>query len=223
MALVLFDLDNTLLAGDSDYLWGEFLGEKGIVDQQLYAAENERFYQEYKDGNLDILEFLAFSLKPLSLHSMEELQTLHQQFMQEKILPIVSKDAKMLVDMHAKRGDDLVVITATNAFVTAPIVAHFGITNLIATDPEIKDNRYTGKVDGIPCFREGKVEKLNKWLQAHEMNLGNAWFYSDSHNDLPLLEAVTHPIPVDPDDKLAAVAKEKGWPVLYLHHAAPSA
>jgi HAD superfamily hydrolase (TIGR01490 family) len=223
MALVLFDLDNTLLAGDSDYLWGEFLGEKKIVDPDYYTTENERFYQEYQDGNLDILEFLEFSLKPLATHSMEELQVLHQQYMKEKIIPIITRDAQFLVDMHAKRGDSLVIITATNSFITAPIARHFGIPNLIATEPEIKDGQYSGKVAGIPCFREGKVEKLKKWLEEQDMNLGNSWFYSDSHNDLPLLEAVTHPIPVDPDNKLSASAAERGWPVLYLHHAAPSA
>ncbi len=223
MALVLFDLDNTLLAGDSDYLWGEFLGEQGLVDPTFYTAENARFYQEYKDGTLDIFEFLEFSLKPLAEHSMQELQALHRQFMMQKIQPIISDDARLLVDMHRKRGDDLAIITATNSFVTSPIARHFGVSDLIATEPEIRDNHYTGKVAGIPCFREGKVQRLNEWLKTRNLNLGNSWFYSDSHNDLPLLERVTHPIPVDPDASLAATAEEKGWPVLYLHHAPPSA
>lgn len=222
MALVLFDLDNTLLAGDSDYLWGVFLGEKGLVDPDFYASENQRFYQDYKDGVLDILKFLEFSLKPLAEHSMDDLKTLHRQFMTEKIHPIVSDDARLLVDMHRKRGDDLVIITATNSFITAPIALDFGIPSLIATEPEIQNNRYTGKVAGTPCFREGKVRRLNDWLKTGNLNLDNAWFYSDSHNDLPLLERVTHPIPVDPDATLAATAEEKGWPVLYLHHAPPS-
>ena len=223
MALVLFDLDNTLLAGDSDYLWGQFLGEKGLVDPAFYSAENERFYQEYKDGELDIFEFLKFSLKPLAEHSMNELQNLHQQFMEEKIHPIVSEDALLLVDKHRKRGDDLAIITATNSFVTAPIARQFGIRNLIATEPEIRNNRYTGRVSDTPCFREGKVKRLNDWLKSRDLNLGDSWFYSDSHNDLALLEQVTHPIPVDPDVTLAAVAREKGWPILYLHHAPPPA
>ncbi len=222
MALVLFDLDNTLLAGDSDYLWGEFLGEQGLVDPDYYAAENERFYREYKEGKLDIFEFLNFSLKPLSEHSMEELQELHRRFMEEKIRPLITRDAKMLVDMHRMRGDKLLIITATNAFVTAPIAAAFGIDNLLATEPEIVDGRYTGRVAGTPCFREGKVERLEAWLRDHDHSLGNAWFYSDSHNDLPLLEKVTHPIPVDPDEELSRVAEERGWPVLYLHKHAPS-
>ncbi len=222
MALVLFDLDNTLLAGDSDYLWGVFLGEQGLVDPDYYAAENERFYREYKEGKLDIFEFLAFSLKPLSERSMEELRELHRRFMEEKIQPIITRDAKMLVDMHRQRGDELLIITATNAFVTAPIAAAFGIQHLLATEPEIVDGRYTGKVAGTPCFREGKVKRLEAWLADHDHNLGNAWFYSDSHNDLPLLEKVTHPIPVDPDEELSRVAEERGWPVLYLHKNAPS-
>jgi len=222
MALVLFDLDNTLLAGDSDYLWGAFLGEQGLVDPDYYAAENERFYREYKEGKLDIFEFLAFSLKPLSERSMEELRELHRRFMEEKIQPIITRDAKMLVDMHRQRGDELLIITATNAFVTAPIAAAFGIQHLLATEPEIIDGRYTGKVAGTPCFREGKVKRLEAWLADHGHNLGNTWFYSDSHNDLPLLERVTHPIPVDPDEELSRVAEERGWPVLYLHKNAPS-
>ncbi|BAO43735.1 histidinol-phosphatase [Thiolapillus brandeum] len=219
MALVLFDLDNTLLAGDSDYLWGQFLGEQGLVDKDFHAAENERFYREYQEGNLDILEFLAFSLKPLSERPMDELQVLHRQFMKDKIDPIITPEARMLVDMHRRRGDQLLIITATNAFVTAPIAAAFGIDELIATEPEIRDGRYTGRVAGVPCFREGKVERLQAWLQEHDQNLGNAWFYSDSHNDLPLLEKVTHPIPVDPDEALSRVAEARGWPVLNLHHA----
>ena len=222
MALVLFDLDNTLLAGDSDYLWGQFLGEQGLVDKDFYEAENERFYREYQEGRLDIFEFLAFSLKPLSQRPLQELQQLHRQFMEDKILPIITPDAKMLVEMHRKRGDDLLIITATNAFVTAPIAATFGIDQLIATEPEIRNGRYTGRVAGTPCFREGKVKRLEAWLQEHDQNLGNAWFYSDSHNDLPLLEKVTHPIPVDPDEALSRVAKDRGWPVLYLHHAPPA-
>ncbi|WP_456418171.1 histidinol-phosphatase [Thiolapillus sp.] len=223
MALALFDLDNTLLAGDSDYLWGQFLGEKGLVDPVFYSAENERFYQEYKEGKLDIFEFLEFSLKPLAAHSMDVLQDLHRQFMKEKIHPIISEDAQALVDRHRKRGDELAIITATNSFVTAPIARQFGIPNLIATEPEIHDNRYTGKVSGTPCFREGKVKRLRDWLKKRKLRLDNAWFYSDSHNDLPLLEQVTHPVAVDPDATLAALAREKGWPVLYLHHAPPSA
>ncbi len=221
MALALFDLDNTLLAGDSDYLWGVFLAEKGVVDRDHYERENERFYQEYKEGRLDIMEFLTFSLRPLAENDPRQLRAWREEFLAEKIDPLITEDARLLVEMHRKRGDTLVVITATNAFVTAPIVERFGIPNLIATEPELEDGRFTGRVEGIPCFREGKVKRLKAWLEGREERLENAWFYSDSHNDLPLLELVSHPMAVDPDPALETVAAERGWPVLYLHKDAP--
>ena len=223
MALALFDLDNTLLAGDSDYLWGVFLGEEGVVDPAYYARENERFYQEYREGRLDIFEFLEFSLAPLAQHSMQELQTLHQRFMQTKIEPLIQDAALELVDKHRQRGDQLLVITATNAFVTRPIVERFGIQQLIATEPEQIAGRYTGRVAGIPAFREGKVKRLENWLQQHRMNLQDSWFYSDSHNDLPLLERVDHPVAVDPDTTLEQLAIQRNWPILRLHNHAASA
>ncbi len=222
MALALFDLDNTLLAGDSDYLWGVFLAERGVVDRDVYERENERFYQEYKEGRLDIMEFLAFSLRPLAENDPEQLRAWREAFLAEKIEPLITENARLLVDMHRKRGDTLAVITATNAFVTAPIAERFGIPNLIATDPEVVDGRFTGRVAGTPCFREGKVKRLKAWLEGREERLENAWFYSDSHNDLPLLELVSHPMPVDPDPTLETVAADRGWPVLYLHKTAPS-
>ena len=221
MALALFDLDNTLLAGDSDYLWGVFLSEKGVVDRDTYERENERFYEEYKEGRLDIMEFLAFSLRPLAENDPAQLRAWREEFLREKIDPIITEDARLLVEMHRKRGDTLAVITATNAFVTAPIVERFGVPHLIATEPEMVEGRYTGRVEGIPCFREGKVKRLQAWLAGRDESLENAWFYSDSHNDLPLLERVSHPMPVDPDPALETVAAEKGWPVLYLHKEAP--
>ncbi|HHH13922.1 MAG TPA: HAD family hydrolase [Thiolapillus brandeum] len=221
MALALFDLDNTLLAGDSDYLWGVFLSEKGVVDRDTYERENERFYEEYKEGRLDIMEFLTFSLRPLAENDPAQLHAWREEFLREKIDPILTEDARLLVEMHRKRGDTLAVITATNAFVTAPIVERFGVPNLIATEPEMAEGRYTGRVRGIPCFREGKVKRLKAWLAGRDESLENAWFYSDSHNDLPLLELVSHPMPVDPDPALETVAAEKGWPVLYLHKDAP--
>ncbi len=217
MALALFDLDNTLLAGDSDYLWGVFLAEQGIVDKDFYERENQRFYQEYKDGKLDIFEFLAFSLKPLADNRLSDLQRWHAGFMQEKILPLISEQAMDLVEKHRLAGDTLLVITATNAFVTAPIVKQFGIEHLIATEPEIIDGRYTGRVAGIPCYQEGKVKRLSHWLAQHNASTDDAWFYSDSHNDLPLLRKVDHPVAVDPDDILADAAADAGWPVISLH------
>ena len=221
MALALFDLDNTLLAGDSDYLWGVFLSEKGVVDRDTYERENERFYEEYKEGRLDIMEFLAFSLRPLAENDPAQLHAWREEFLREKIDPIITEDARLLVEMHRKRSDTLAVITATNAFVTAPIVERFGVPHLIATEPEMVEGRYTGRVRGIPCFREGKVKRLQAWLAGRDESLEDAWFYSDSHNDLPLLERVSHPMPVDPDPALETVAAEKGWPVLYLHKEAP--
>lgn len=216
MPLAIFDLDNTLLAGDSDYLWGQFLGELGVVDRAGYERENERFYQEYREGRLDIMAFLAFSLKPLSEHPQEQLNAWHARFMQEKIEPLITAASERLVENHRNAGDTLMIITATNAFVTAPIAARLGIPHLIATEPERHDGRYTGRVSGTPSFREGKVSRLRDWLSQHQQTLDDAWFYSDSHNDLPLLELVSHPVAVDPDQALAAHAKERGWPVISL-------
>ena len=221
MALALFDLDNTLLAGDSDYLWGVFLGEKGVVDPQYYEKKNEQFYDDYKKGRLDIMEFLRFSLRPLAENDPVSLRSWREDFLKKKIEPLITEDARLLVEMHRKRGDTLVVITATNSFVTAPIVERFNIPNLIATEPERRDGRFTGGVEGIPCFQEGKVKRLQQWLAGRDESLDDAWFYSDSHNDLPLLELVSHPLPVDPDPALETIAAEKGWPVLYLHKDAP--
>ena len=223
MPLAIFDLDNTLLAGDSDYLWGQFLGELGIVDRSSYERENERFYQEYREGRLDIMAFLAFSLKPLSEHPVEELDAWHAQFMRDKIEPLITAASKRLVAQHRAAGDTLMIITATNAFVTAPIAQRLGIANLIATDPEKADGRYTGRVAGIPSFREGKVNRLRDWLSQENESLDGAWFYSDSHNDLPLLELVSHPVAVDPDPALAAHARQRGWPVISLLDDQPAA
>jgi len=216
MPLALFDLDNTLLAGDSDYLWGVFLVQRAIVDGDYYERENSRFYAEYKAGKLDIYEFLRFSLRPLRDNDPALLEQLRETFLRDKIEPIIPEASRRLVDKHRRAGDELVVITATNAFVTAPIVRQFGIEHLIATEPEVIEGRYTGNVAGEPCFREGKVNRLSRWLQEHAMDLRDSWFYSDSHNDLPLLERVTHPVAVDPDEILDEVARSRGWPVISL-------
>lgn len=218
MALALFDLDNTLLAGDSDYLWGVFLAEKGIVNRDYYEQENQRFYDEYKQGTLDIFEFLTFSLKPLADNDPAVLAALQQQFLDEKIRPLMSPASFELIEKHKSAGDTLVVITATNSFVTAPIVNAFGIENLIATEPEKIDHRYTGKVAGIPCFQDGKVKRLEAWMAEHKLNLQDSWFYSDSHNDIPLLKQVDNPVAVDPDEALHELATRQGWPVISLRH-----
>lgn len=216
MTLAIFDLDNTLLAGDSDFLWGQYLVSHNVVDADTYERENQRFYEEYREGNLDIFEFLAFSLKPLAEHSLEELYSWRYDFVKTVIEPIIPQAARDLVDRHRQQGDTLLVITATNRFVTEPIVQLFGIDNLLATDPELNNHGYTGKVAGTPCFQEGKVERLNAWLQETGHDLTNSWFYSDSHNDLPLLKLVENPVAVDPDDILNDFASETGWPIISL-------
>ncbi|MDH5472703.1 MAG: HAD-IB family hydrolase [Gammaproteobacteria bacterium] len=218
MALALFDLDNTLLSGDSDYLWGCFLAEKGLVARDYYERENQRFYDEYKRGTLDIFEFLAFSLKPLADNEPDVLSRLQQQFLDEKIRPLMSPASFELIDKHKQANDTLVVITATNSFVTRPIVKAFGIENLLATEPEIINSRYTGKVDGTPCFQEGKVTRLTSWMQEHHLNLQGSWFYSDSHNDIPLLKQVDNPVAVDPDEQLHELAIAENWPIISLRH-----
>jgi len=217
MTLAIFDLDNTLICGDSDYLWGQYLVEKGVVDGESYERSNQRFYDEYKRGELDIHEFLQFSLRPLSEHDMQTLNDWHQEFMQLKILPLITEASRQLVASHARRGDTLLIITATNQFVTAPIAKEFGITNLLATTPEQVNGRYTGRVEGTPCFQTGKVERLHIWLAEHGHTMENSWFYSDSHNDMALLQEVTHPVVVDPDENLRQTATQKGWPVISLH------
>ncbi|HZM47741.1 MAG TPA: HAD family hydrolase [Burkholderiales bacterium] len=215
--LALFDLDNTLLAGDSDFEWAQFLIEQGVLDREVYEARNQAFYEQYKAGMLDIREFLDFQLKPLSRHPRTVLDAWHREFMSRKILPIMRPAARALVARHA--GDLRVLISATNTFVTGPIAAAFGIPELIATEPEERGGEFTGAVSGTPCFREGKVERLETWLAARGRTLASfseSWFYSDSLNDLPLLSRVTHPVAVDPDETLRAHAERLGWPVISL-------
>ena len=216
MALAIFDLDNTLLAGDSDYLWGQFLIKEGIVDKDHYEKENQRFYDEYKAGTLDIYEFLAFSLKPLSENETEKLHQLRQIFIDQEIQKILLPKAFELIKSHEDKNDTLMIITATNRFVTEPIAKLLGIDYLLATDPEIENGRYTGKVAGIPCFQDGKVKRLEAWLKTENISMEGSWFYSDSHNDLPLLKQVENPVAVDADDQLTTFAKEQNWPIITL-------
>ncbi|TDX99369.1 histidinol-phosphatase [Thiohalophilus thiocyanatoxydans] len=222
MALAIFDLDNTLLDGDSDYLWGRFLVAQGRVDGDSYERENHRFYEEYRRGQLDIQEFLAFSLKPLSEIPPPELAELHRRFMEQAIRPRITAPARELLARHRAEGDFLLIITATNRFITAPIAEELGVDDLLATDPEQIAGRYTGRVSGIPCFREGKVERLEQWLKQTGQNLADSWFYSDSRNDLPLLERVTRPVAVDPDETLADHAAARGWPIISLRESSGS-
>ncbi len=220
MPLALFDLDNTLLAGDSDYLWGQFLVERGLVDRDHYERENERFYRDYREGCLDIRAFLRFALAPLAAHPVPDLHAWREAFLTEKIDPIILGQARALVERHRAAGDLLLLITATNAFVTAPIAERFGIPHLIATEPEQADGRYTGEVAGTPAFREGKVQRLEAWLRQTGEGLAGSSFYSDSHNDIPLLQRVDHPVAVDPDPELRRHAEGLGWPVISLRPTA---
>ena len=216
MALIIFDLDNTLLAGDSDYEWGQFLVDKKLVDKKEYEAANILFYEDYKNGTLDIIKYSAFSFKPLSVRTMEELEVLHKEFMQTVILPLISDKARKLVNDHRKNGDTLLIITATNSFITRPIAKEFGIENILATEPKIVDGRYTTDVEGTPCFQEGKITRLNEWLKDKEHSLQSSLFYSDSHNDISLLEVVDTAIAVDPDEKLEEIAQQRSWKIISL-------
>ena len=216
MSLAIFDLDNTLLAGDSDYLWGVFLADAGLVDRDFYERENERFYREYREGRLDIFEFLRFSLEPLSEHDLERLHELRRRFIEQHIDPIILPAGRRLIESHKAKGDTPLIITATNAFVTAPIAERLEIPHLLATEPQMEDGRYTGEVAGTPCFQDGKVTRLDQWLEQRHETLEASWFYSDSHNDIPLLEKVEHPVAVDPDGSLRQHAGERGWKIISL-------
>lgn len=217
MTLALFDLDNTLLAGDSDYAWGQFMVNKGMVDREHYERTNRAFHEQYKRGTLDIHAFSAFAFQPLSERGMEELAALHREFMATVIMPMITDKARALVEEHRRQGHTLVVVTATNSFITRPIVEQgFGIPHLLATEPKIVDGRYACEIEGVPCFREGKVTRLHQWLEDRQETLAGSHFYSDSHNDLPLLELVDHPVVVDPDPILHATAQARGWPIISL-------
>lgn len=219
MNLALFDLDNTLLAGDSDYNWSSFLIEEGLLDAKTHHERNEQFYLDYKNGDLDIYKFLEFQLKPLSQYPRAFLDELHKKYMQRTIKPMMTAKAQALVDQHKAQGDLCLVITATNSFVTRPIANAYGIEHLIGTDPEEADGEFTGGVAGVPSFQEGKVTRLNQWLESRGQQLSDfpvSYFYSDSHNDLPLMKLVTHPVAVDADVTLRAYAEQQGWPQISL-------
>ncbi len=216
MPLALFDLDNTLLSGDSDYEWGQFLVENNLVDASAYEQANQKFYQQYKEGTLDIHEFSAFSFSFLASQDQQTLNTLQQQFMQQKITPLIGDKARALVDKHKQQGDTLIIITATNSFITRPIATAFGIKHLIATEPKIINGKFTTEIAGTPCFQEGKVTRLAQWLNKHKETLRGSVFYSDSHNDLPLLEIADTPVAVDPDETLRQIAHKRNWKILSL-------
>ncbi len=219
MNLALFDLDNTILAGDSDYNWSRFLIQEGYLDGAIHAEKNEKFYADYKAGTLDIFAFVEFQFKPLARNPRTVLNQLLKKYVEEVIKPMITEKARALVKRHQDEGDLIIVITATNSFITKPIAELFGIENLIGTDPEEKEGEFTGKVSGLPSFKEGKVTRLEAWLKGKNLSLAsfeNSYFYSDSHNDLPLMQKVTHPVAVDSDDVLSEYAKSKGWPQISL-------
>lgn len=216
MNLAIFDLDNTLIAGDSDHAWGEFLVNKNLVDSQWYKAQNDKFYADYCAGQLNIIAYSEFVFSFLAQHDTAYLQQLHQQFMSEVIRPIMLPKAQALIAEHRDAGDELLIITATNRFITQAIGEAFGIPQVLATEPEKVDGRYTGKVLGVPCYKEGKITRYQAWLAQQNKRFDKVTFYSDSHNDLPLLSIVDVPVVVDADAKLLAHAQEKGWQILSL-------
>jgi HAD superfamily hydrolase (TIGR01490 family) len=219
MKLVLFDLDNTLLSDDSDFQWAQFLITKGVLDREVYEARNQNFYDQYKAGTLDIFEFLDFQLAPLARHAREVLDAWHREYMSTVIRPVITDKARALVNQHLADDSIVAIVTATNVFVTGPIALEFNIPHLIGTVPAQEGGRFTGKPRGTPAFREGKIERVNAWLESMGLWWGafeSTHFYSDSRNDLPLLELVSHPVAVDPDDTLRKHAEEKGWPIISL-------
>ena len=220
MNLALFDLDNTLLAIDSDHAWGRFLVARGIVDSAEFDRRNDYFYERYKAGTLDIHEYLLFALAPLARRPRAELDAWHADFMEAVIRPAIGRKARDLVRKHLDAGDLACCVTATNAFVTAPIAREFGIPHLIACDLEEHDGVFTGRPRGIPSFQDGKIVRVEGWLATMGKRIAEfpqSWFYSDSHNDVPLLERVSNPVAVDPDDTLHDLAVARGWPVMRLH------
>jgi len=216
--LALFDLDNTLLRGDSDHAWGEFLISKNLVNEKEHRDKNNYFYDQYKQGRLDIHDYVAFTLEPILHLESDQRNSLHEEFMQHAINPIVLKKGLELVKQHRDAGDYCIIITATNEFITTPIASLFEVDLLLSTDLEMVDGKYTGKINGTPCYQEGKVTKFKSWLQSEnkELTLSNAVFYSDSINDLPLLAEVSTAIAVDPDLQLRAAAEAEGWKILSL-------
>ena len=216
MSIALFDLDYTLIGFDSDHAWGEYLGLRGKVDAKEYSAKNDQFYADYREGKLVMADFLRFSLEPIGRLPLAELKALRDDFMREQGLAQVLPKALELVRLHKSRGDRTAIVTATNRFVTELFAEAFGVDHLMATEILWKDGRPTGEPVGTPCFREGKIEHVQTWLNSFGGSLKDCSFYSDSRNDLALLQAVGRPVAVDPDSTLLAAARERGWTVLSL-------
>jgi HAD superfamily hydrolase (TIGR01490 family) len=216
MKLAIFDLDNTLIGGDSDLLWGEYLCEHGYVDGENYQRRHQKYYNDYLAGTLDIRQFLEFQLHPLAGVPLALLLERRQRFLDEKIRPVILDQAVKLIAGHRQQNHVLLIITATNRFLTEPIAELFGVHYLIASEAEIKDGRYTGKPQGVPSYAAGKVTRLNAWLAEYGEQPEESWCYSDSHNDLPLLRIVDHPVAVDPDEILRDEAGKRGWLIISL-------
>ena len=219
MNLAIFDLDNTLLKGDSDYNWALFLIKKGLIEKEAFEKKNEQFFQDYQAGNLDVYEYCGFQFGVLKNNKRDVIEALRDQYLDEVILPMIPKKAYELVESHRQKGDRLLIITATNSFITKPIGKIFGIPDLIGTDPEEIDGKFTGKIAGMPSFQEGKIQRLEAWLGLQGLTLKSfkkTFFYSDSRNDIPLLERVTHPVATNPDAALMEKAKIQGWPTINL-------
>lgn len=216
MALAIFDLDHTLLDGDSDQLWGPFLAEKAGLDPESHIRRSQQFYQDYLDGALDIETFMEFALQPLSKIEMSTLEIWRQEYVENIIRPLILPKAVELIAKHRSQGDTLMIITATNRFITEPIAKLFDIPNLLATQPEVKNGQFTGRYVGIPTFREGKVTVLREWIELNSSTLEGSFFYSDSANDIPLLEVVDNPVATNPDASLREHAVAKNWPILLL-------
>ena len=226
MRLALFDLDNTLLAGDSDHAWGQYLIKHGLVDSEQHGKANDAFYADYQNGTLDIHAYVRFTLSPVMSKTLTELGKMHEEFMSEFIDPIILPKAIKLVEQHRAAGDLIVIITATNSFITRPIAERFGVDLLLGTDLAIHGNHFTGDILGTPCFQHGKVAKLKSWLlgeaalnlNASDLRIADSIFYTDSFNDLPLLEQVADPVVVDGDPKLQYEAHQRNWRQISLRN-----
>ncbi|MDG2461251.1 MAG: HAD-IB family hydrolase [Luminiphilus sp.] len=218
MALAIFDLDNTLLDGDSDHRWGEFLCQRGMVTADDFAQQNDRFYADYQAGTLDMTAYLTFVLAPLAGRSHDEVAALQRQFISDCIEPMLLDKAFALINQHRIAGDILLLMTATHAVVAEPVAARLGFQHWLGSGVSLEENGYTGKPEGLPCFQEGKISHLHAWRAKRDTtpDLSDTWFYSDSHNDLPLLSRVGHPVAVDPDATLLQHAEQESWPIISL-------
>jgi HAD superfamily hydrolase (TIGR01490 family) len=216
MTLAIFDLDHTLINGDSDHLWGEYMVENGIVDEQTYRQRNDVFYQDYQRGTLDNDQYLAFALEPLTHYSIDELHAWRADYVEKWIRPLIAPGTARLLDEHRHSNHQLMIISATNLFVSEPIGQMLGVTTVLATEPEIIANRYTGRFLGTPTYQQGKVTVLREWAANNNHDLVGAYFYSDSLNDLALLEQVDNPVTVNPDDDLKLIAEARAWKIIDL-------